>query len=154
MPTNNCYMNSVFTILLISYGVILTNQLINTQKQANLINSIYTSHKHLEEDIYNSLYATKHSDNADFQLKLDKQQLTIDTILFNHKQIEERIEKFKQFIVIFNKHLEKQMNEYHFKNMTFENDIATRLVNLKNDIDYINSRINLLESDNKKMYKY
>ena len=37
MPTNNCYMNSFFTILLIGYGVILTVQLNNTKKQASYV---------------------------------------------------------------------------------------------------------------------
>ena len=129
MPQNNCYMNGVFTILLISYGIILTSQIKTTQVQSQRIDTIYVSHKNLENSLYNDKPNTA---DTDTQLILDKQQLTIKTILFNNKQLEERIENLKLLMIKFYNQMDhfKSINDNSSKKLEIATDIITLYQNI------------------------
>jgi hypothetical protein len=159
MPQNNCYMNGVFTILLISYGIILTSQIKTTQVQSQRIDTIYVSHKNLENSLYNDKPNTA---DTDTQLILDKQQLTIKTILFNNKQLEERIENLKLLMIKFYNQMDyfKSINDNSSKKLEIATDIITlyqnitisqfqknqlAIVNVNHDLHDVNARLKLVE---------
>ena len=159
MPQNNCYMNGVFTILLISYGIILTSQIKTTQVQSHRIDTIYVSHKNLENSLYNDKPNTA---DTDTQLILDKQQLTIKTILFNNKQLEERIDNLKLMMIKFYNQMDyfKSINDNSSKKLEIATDIITlyqnitisqfqknqlAIVNVNHDLHDVNARLKLVE---------
>ena len=159
MPQNNCYMNGVFTILLISYGIILTSQIKTTQVQSQRIDTIYVSHKNLENSLYNDKPNTA---DTDTQLILDKQQLTIKTILFNNKQLEERIDNLKLLMIKFYNQMDhfKSINDNSSKKLEIATDIITlyqnitisqfqknqlAIVNMNHDLNDVNARLKLVE---------
>jgi hypothetical protein len=158
MPQNNCYMNAVLALLII-YGIVLTAQIKTTQVQSHRIDTIYVSHKNLENSLYND--KSSNSD-TDTQLILDKQQLTIKTIQFNNKQLEERMYNLKLLMIKFYDQMDKfkLVNDNSSKKLEIATDIITlyqnitisqfqknqiSLFNLKSDLTDLGSRLKLVE---------